>query len=113
MVTVHVDDLPLHPPPDQYAKYEPEVAAAVRVTDVLYVYVWEHVEPQLIPAGDEVTVPEPAPVFNTVRVSGDGVGVGVIVGVGVGVTVTVGVGVGVEDGQATTAAYHPLKPPWT
>jgi hypothetical protein len=42
-------------------------AAAVSVTGVLFAYVAEHVAPQLIPAGELVTVPVPVPVRLTVR----------------------------------------------
>ena len=43
--------------PLQPVKVEPDAAAAVRVTDVPLLKLALHVLPQLIPAGDEVTVP--------------------------------------------------------
>jgi hypothetical protein len=72
--TVHVVDEPLHPPPDQPVNVEPVPAAAVSVTDVPELSeLLVHVEPQLMPPVFEVTVPEPAPDFWTVRVKVDGV----------------------------------------
>ena len=60
--------VPEHPPPDQPANVEPEIATAVRVTAVPVLNVAEHVLPQLIPAGDDVTVPPPVPALATVSV---------------------------------------------
>ena len=54
---------PLHP-----AKVEPPAAAAVSVTLVPLLYDAAHVLPQLIPAGEEVTVPVPVPALVTVSV---------------------------------------------
>ena len=54
--------------PDQPAKVEPEAGLAVKVTEVPEVYDSEQSEPQLMPAGLEVTVPEPKPDLVTVRV---------------------------------------------
>jgi len=60
--------VPLHAPL-QPAKTDPDAADAVKVTTVPRVYVWVQSEPQLIPAGFEVTVPLPEPAFVTVRVA--------------------------------------------
>ena len=60
--------MPVHPPPDQLVKTEPEVAVAVRVTGVPALYKAEQVAPQSIPAGEDVTVPVPVPVLLMVRV---------------------------------------------
>src|SRR5438552_3394315 len=57
--------VPLHPPPDQPLNTLPDAAAAVSVTVVPDVNDDEHVAPQLMPAGLLVTVPDPAPVFDT------------------------------------------------
>jgi len=54
--------------PDQRAKVEPEAAVAVKVTEVPELYVSEQSVPQLMPAGELVTVPEPAPALVTVKV---------------------------------------------
>ena len=67
IVTVH-GPVPEHPPPDQPVNTEPVSAVAVRVTDVPSLYKAEQVEPQLMPDGEDVTVPEPVPVLLTERV---------------------------------------------
>jgi len=54
-------------PPDQPAKVETLSGVAVRVTTVLEMNVVEQSLPQLMPAGEEVTVPLPGPVLLTVR----------------------------------------------
>jgi hypothetical protein len=54
--------------PDQPAKFESLAGVAVSVTEVPGSYWAEHVEPQLIPAGELVTEPLPVPVFVTVSV---------------------------------------------
>jgi hypothetical protein len=54
--------------PLQPVNVDPFVVAAVRVTLVPWLYADEQVAPQLIPAGELVTVPDPVPVFVTVRV---------------------------------------------
>ena len=54
--------------PLQPAKLEPDAAVAVRVTTVPVVKLAAQVEPQLIPAGLEVTVPKPVPVRETFKV---------------------------------------------
>lgn len=64
-VTVQLP-VPEQPPPDQPAKVEPELAAAVNVTLVPEFIVSEQSEPQEIPV--PVTVPEPVPALETVRV---------------------------------------------
>lgn len=68
IVTLHVP-VPEHAP-DQPEKSEPLVAVAVSVTLVPKAYACEHAEPQLIPAGLELTLPEPDPDLFTVSVSG-------------------------------------------
>jgi hypothetical protein len=59
---------PAQPAPDQPAKLEPGAAVAVRVTVVPWTKLAVQTAPQLMPAGDESTVPEPAPVLVTVSV---------------------------------------------
>ena len=54
---------PLHP-----ANVEPDAGAGMSVTEVPSSYVSVQSLPQLIPVGLVVTVPEPVPVFDTVRV---------------------------------------------
>ena len=54
---------PLHP-----AKVEPDAGAGISVTVVPSSYISVQSPPQLIPVGLVVTVPEPVPVFDTVRV---------------------------------------------
>ncbi len=62
METVHWPVLE-HPLPDQPVKLEPEVAEAVRVTEVpLGKDAW-HVDPQSISLKELVTAPEPVPSF--------------------------------------------------
>jgi hypothetical protein len=68
MGTVHCRLLPEQPPPDHDENTDPACGAAVSVTEVPAWKLALHVAPQLMPAGDEVTVPAPAPVFETVRV---------------------------------------------
>jgi hypothetical protein len=58
--------IPEHPPPLQPAKVEPEDGVAERVIAVPEVTVSEQSLPQEIPV--PVTVPDPVPDFNTVRV---------------------------------------------
>jgi hypothetical protein len=63
--------VPEQPAPDQPAKDEPAAAAAVKVTLIPLAYACEQVEPQLIPAGELDTVPDPLPPFDTDRVNAD------------------------------------------
>ena len=56
------EPLPLHAP-DQPAKVEPEAAVAVRVMEVPLSKLALQVEPQLMPLGVLVTVPEPLPLI--------------------------------------------------
>jgi len=60
--------VPAQPPPLQPLKVDPAAAAAVRVTTVPFAYEAEHVVPQLMPVGELVTVPLPAPALETVKV---------------------------------------------
>ena len=64
MVIVHVP-VPVHAP-DHPSNVDPVSATAVRVTTVPSRNTSEQSEPQLIPAGSLVTVPNPPPVFKTV-----------------------------------------------
>jgi hypothetical protein len=61
--------VPLQPAPDQPAKVLPLDAEAVSVTDDPALKLAEQVEPQLIPAGELVTVPLPVPLFVTLSVN--------------------------------------------
>ena len=54
--------------PDQPANFDPDVAAAVRVTTVPAVNACVHVAVQAIPAGVLVTFPLPVPALSTVRI---------------------------------------------
>ena len=65
MVTVHVP-VPEHPPPDQPVNVEPAAGTGVSVTGVPGAKEAEQVDPQLIPAGEDVTAPDPAPALVTV-----------------------------------------------
>jgi hypothetical protein len=67
IVTVHVLELP-EQSPDQPLKTDPGAAVAVSVTTAPWTKLALHVAPQLMPAGDESTVPEPEPDFVTVSV---------------------------------------------
>jgi hypothetical protein len=57
--------VPLQPEPLQPAKVAPVAALAVSVTGVPSTKSAEHDPPQVIPAGEEVTAPAPAPDFDT------------------------------------------------
>src|SRR5437870_1208879 len=59
---------PQHPPPLQPLKVEPVAGIAVSVTAVPLAKLAEQVAPQVIPAGELVTVPLPVPAGVTVRV---------------------------------------------
>jgi hypothetical protein len=65
MVTVHAP-VPEQAPP-QPAKVEPAAGVAVSVTEVPWPYVSAQSAPQLMPAGEEVTVPLPVPDLVTDR----------------------------------------------
>jgi hypothetical protein len=60
--------VPVHAP-DQPANVEPVAAAGVSVTDAPLLKFALHVAPQLIPEGDDVTVPVPLPAFVTPRLN--------------------------------------------
>jgi hypothetical protein len=64
LVTVQVVPVPLHAP-DQPAKVDSASGVAVRVTEVPIAKFARHVLPQLIPTGNDVTSPPPAPVLAT------------------------------------------------
>ena len=64
IVTVHAA-VPVHPP-DQPANEALEAAAAASVTTAPVEYVAWQLEPQLMPEGVLVTVPEPVPRLFTV-----------------------------------------------
>lgn len=51
--------------PDQPTNVEPELAVAVRLTDVPLAKLALHIDPQLIPEGLLVTVPVPVPALCT------------------------------------------------
>ncbi len=65
IVTEHVSDVPVHPPLHP-VKIEFEFGAAVKVTEVPWLYVSVQSEPQSIPDGEEVTAPRPVPGLVTV-----------------------------------------------
>lgn len=58
--------VPAQPPPDQPVKSEPTPGVAVSANAMPFANCPEQAAPQLIPAGDEVTVPEPVPALVTV-----------------------------------------------
>jgi hypothetical protein len=60
--------VPLQPPPDHPVNVEPLLALAVSATTVPLLNASLQSAPQLIPDGDEVTVPAPEPDFATVSV---------------------------------------------
>ena len=64
-VTVHVP-VPEQPPPSQPRKVEPAAGVAVKVTTEPGLKEALQVFPQMMPAGEDVTVPRPVP--NLVRV---------------------------------------------
>ena len=66
-VTVQLP-VPEQPPPLQPVKVEPAAGAAVSVTAVPLVKLAAQVAPQVIPAGELLTVPLPVPAGVTVRV---------------------------------------------
>jgi hypothetical protein len=86
-VNVHTALVPVQAPAVQPPKVDPLAGAAVSVTEVPDGTSVEHVGGQLIPAGDEVTVPVPVPALVTVTVCGVGGG-----------------GAGVNDARASFAA---------
>jgi hypothetical protein len=53
--------VPEQPPPDHPPNVDPEFAVAVRATTVPLAKLAEHVEPQLMPAGELLTDPVPLP----------------------------------------------------
>ncbi len=66
IVTVQVVDVPVQAPL-QPAKVEPPFGVAVRATSVPLLNEAVQVGPQSIPAGEEITVPPPVPLLETVR----------------------------------------------
>src|SRR5436190_8648968 len=75
MLTLHVP-LPVHAP-DQPPKVDPDAGAALSVTVVPMEKLAAHVEPQLMPAGVDVIVPLPLPLFATPRMKLTGAAVAV------------------------------------
>jgi hypothetical protein len=67
MVTTQLS-VPEQPAPDQPLNLEPAAALAVSVTTVPSSYSALQVAPQLTPDGDELTDPEPEPLFAAVSV---------------------------------------------
>ncbi len=65
-VTVQ-EPVPEHPPPLQPEKVEPAAGVAVRVTAAPLEKFAEQLVPQLMPAGELVTVPLPVPAGTTAR----------------------------------------------
>jgi hypothetical protein len=65
-LTTHIPT-PEQPAPDQPPKSEFAAGVAVSVTIVPAAKLAEQVPPQLIPAGPELTVPDPLPAGTTVR----------------------------------------------
>ncbi len=65
IVTTHVP-APLHAPL-QLLKTDPPLGVAVNVTTAPYANVFAHVLPQLMPSGELLTVPLPAPLLPTVN----------------------------------------------
>jgi len=88
--------VPEQPPPLQPLKVEPAAGAAVSVTAVPLGKLAEQVAPQVMPAGELVTVPLPVPALLTVRVK--------VCGVKVAVTV-------VAPETVTVQAPVPVHPP--
>jgi len=70
MVTTQVPE-PVQPPPLQPAKVDPADGVALSVTTVPDVNEVEHVVPQLMPEGELVTVPLPAPALLTMSAKDD------------------------------------------
>ncbi|MBA2337571.1 MAG: hypothetical protein H0V96_07420 [Acidimicrobiia bacterium] len=64
--TTH-EPVPVHAP-DHPVNVDPRAARAVNVTDVPEVYDSVQSVPQLIPAGELVTAPDPVPILVTVSV---------------------------------------------
>src|ERR1044072_6977883 len=96
IVTTQVP-VPEQPPPDQPVNVDPDAAEAVNVPLVPVANDALHVAPQLIPLGDDVTVPEPDPDFDTVNVD---------VGIGANAAVIV-----VAELIVTTHVPVPEQPP--
>ncbi len=65
MVTVH-EPVPVHAPLHP-AKADPAAGVAVSVTELLAAKFAEHVPPQSMPVGEDVTVPLPVPSLVTAR----------------------------------------------
>lgn len=101
METVHVvaepEQAPLHP-----ANTEPDTGAAVNVTEAPLLNAKLHNVPQLMPAGDEVTVPLPLPARVTVAVN-------VVVPDVLNVAVTARAAV-IETVQVLVPLHAPLQP---
>ena len=74
IVTTQEVAVPEHAP-DHPLKDEPLAGAAESVTELPLAKLAEQFAPQEIPAGEELTVPLPLPVFEAVSVNEDPVGV--------------------------------------
>jgi hypothetical protein len=99
--TVHVVAEPAHAPP-QLANTEPDAGAAVNVTEAPLLNAKLHNVPQLMPAGEEVTVPAPLPARVTVAVN-----VGVPDVLNVAVTERAAL---IETAQVPVPVHAPLQP---
>jgi hypothetical protein len=73
IVSVHEPEPEAEHGPLQPRKTEPEAGVSLSVTVEFLGKRAVHTEPHEIPAGEEVTVPAPAPDFSTVSVLGGGV----------------------------------------
>jgi hypothetical protein len=72
MPKVHGPVLPEHWPPLQPANCDPAAGVAVRVIEAPVAKLATQLEPQSMPAGDDVTVPVPVPAVATVSAAVDG-----------------------------------------
>ena len=92
--------VPVHAPL-QPAKVDPAAAVAVRVTEVPLLKLAEQVVPQLMPAGELVTVPLPAPALVSVRLK--------VCNVNVAVTDCAALMVTTQEAVPVHAPLHPVN----